>query len=92
MASTDGEAEDDYEVVTYWRHLVHTYTGLSFIEIGNLNYVDFLQYRHDAFIQRCKETPSGREYLQDCKRMEQTKPDRGALRKYFGKGAPSGGQ
>ncbi len=86
MASGDAEGSP-YEVETYWKHLVYTYTGLSFKEIGSLNYVDFLQYRRDAYIQRCLSTPEGRAHLQDAYRMEQTKPDRGKLHQRFGKEA-----
>ena len=89
MASGEGEAVP-YYAETYWRHLVHSYTGLNFNEIGQLNYVDFLLYRRDAFVQRCLSTEEGRKYLQDCARMEQTKPDRGKLSAKFGKGAHNG--
>lgn len=91
MAPGDDEGAP-YSAATFWRHLVHTYTGLNFNEIGQLNYVDFLQYRRDAFIQRCSATEEGRQHLHDCARMEQTKPDRGKLNTMFGKGAASGGK
>lgn len=67
------------------------YTGLNFNDIGRLNYVTFLQYRRDAFIQRCRSTEAGQEYLDNAWRMEQTKPDRPSLRKKLGKEAPSNG-
>ena len=91
MASKDDEAVP-YDVETYWRYLVSSYTGLNFIEIGQLNYVDFLRYRHDAFIQRCASTKEGRDFLHECWRMEQTKPDRGKLRRITGKEGPANGQ
>lgn len=62
------------------------YTGLNFIDIGRLNYVTFLQYRRDAFIQRCRSTAEGQDYLDNAWRMEQTKPDRASLRKKLKKG------
>ena len=83
MASADGEAEP-YEIETYFKHLVHTYTGLNFKEIGDLNYIDYLRYRRDAFILRCSATEEGRAFLQDCKRMEVTTPDRASLRELVG--------
>lgn len=86
MASGDSEGIP-YEAETYWRHLVFWYTGLNFNEIGQLNYVDFLQYRRDAYIQKCLSTQEGRAHLQDAYRMEQTKPDRGKLRQKVGKEA-----
>ena len=76
---------------TAWKHLVSQYTLLSFREIGELNYVTFLQYRRDAFIQHYRETPGGQEYLDNAWRMEQTQPDRRRLRKKLGKEAPSNG-
>lgn len=67
------------------------YTGLNFNEIGQLNYVAFLQYRRDAFIQRCRGTAEGQEYLDNAWRMEQTRPDRTSLRKKLKKGGiPNG--
>jgi hypothetical protein len=74
-----------------WKHLVAQYTLLDFNQIGELNYVTFLEYRRDAFIQRYRETPEGREYLDNAWRMEQTDPDRAGLRKKLGKGEPSNG-
>lgn len=72
--------------------MVHEYTGLNFNEIGELNYVRFLQYKRDAFIQRLRATEQGREYLRNAYRMEQTKPDRAKLREKFKKGAPANGE
>lgn len=91
MASQDSEG-DPYEVETYLRHLVATYTGLNFNEIGQLNYIDFLQYRRDAYIQRCMSTQEGRNHLHECWRFEQTKPDREKLRRTVGKEAGADGQ
>lgn len=58
------------------------YTGLNFHEIDELNYIEYLTYRRDAFIVKLTEKPdgSGQEYLDNAWRMEQTKPDRAALR------------
>lgn len=68
------------------KHLVSEYTGLNFREVGELNYIEFLQYRRDAFIAMLSRTEKGQEYLDNAWRMEQTAPDRAALRKQFGKG------
>lgn len=61
------------------------YTGLNFHEVGQLNYVEYLTYRRDAFIFTMNQTEKGQEYLDNAWRMEQTKPDRAALRRKFGK-------
>lgn len=52
----------------------------------------YLLLLRDAFIYECKKTESGRAYLENCWRLEQTKPDREKLRERFGKeGAKNGG-
>lgn len=61
------------------------YTGLNFLEVGQLDYLQFLIWRRDAFIHMLSRTEAGQEYLDNAWRMEQTKPDRAALRKKFGK-------
>ena len=55
------------------------------LEIEDLNYIDYLRYRRDAFIYRMSQTEKGQEYLDKAYRLEQTKPDKKALRKKFGK-------
>lgn len=61
------------------------YTGLDFFQIGELDIVQFLLWRRDAFIYRLNQTEEGQKYLDNAYRMEQTKPDRAALRKKLGK-------
>ena len=41
----------------------------------------YLTWRRDAFIHKWSQTEKGREYLDNAWRLEQTKPDREALRK-----------
>lgn len=77
----NNKAHEQYETHTYWKHVVAEYTFLNFREIDQLNYVTFLEYRRDAFIQRCRRTEEGQKYLDNAWRMEQTEPDRAALRK-----------
>lgn len=68
------------------------YTGLTLLEVGDLDYLQFLIWRRDAFIHRLSQTEAGQEYLDNAWRMEQTKPDREKLRKKLGrKGAPLNG-
>ena len=66
------------------------YTGLSFLEVEKLNYYQFLIWRRDAFINKMSQTEAGQKYLDNAWRMEQTAPDRAALRKQFGKGNADG--
>lgn len=61
--------------------MVAEYTGLSFFEVGQLNYLQYLVWRRDAYIHMLSRTEAGQEYLDNAWRMEQTKPDRAALRK-----------
>ena len=61
------------------------YTGLNFFEVSQLNYVQFLIWRRDAFIHMLSKTEAGQQYLDNAWRMEQTEPDRAALRKKFRK-------
>ena len=58
---------------------------MNFHQVGQLNYVQYLAYRRDAFIHHLSQTEKGQEYLDNAWRMEQTKPDRAALRKKFRK-------
>lgn len=77
--------EHDYKTTTWWKRMVSSYTGLSFHEVGALDYVEYLTYRRDAYIYYLDQTEAGREFLDNAWRMEQVKPDRQALREQLGK-------
>ena len=68
------------------------YTGLNFFEVSQLDYLQYLVWRRDAFIYMLTRTEEGQEYLDNAWRLEQTKPDRPALRKKFGKEAAGNGR
>ena len=70
---------------TWWKRIVSEYTGLTFLQVSDLHYVTYLQWRRDAYIYFLEKTEEGREYLDNAWRMEQTEPDRPALRKKYGK-------
>lgn len=80
----DSQGGHRYNTPTWFKHLVAGYTGLNFQEIKALNYIEFLTYQRDAFITMLNQTEHGQEYLRNAWRMEQTEPDRKALRKKFG--------
>ena len=65
--------------------MVAEYTRLTILEVEDLDYIDYLRYRRDAFISRLSMTEAGREYLDNAYRLEQTAPDRKGLRDQFGK-------
>lgn len=75
-----------YEIDTYWEHVVAKYTNLSILEVQELDYIDYLVLRRDAFIYQMQQTDKGREYLDKAYYLEQTKPDKASLRENFGKG------
>ena len=89
MAESTGGHQ--YTTASWWRKLVADYTGLTFFEVAQLDYLQFLIWRRDAYIHMLSRTEAGQEYLDNAWRMEQTEPDRAALRKQFGKEAPSNG-
>lgn len=74
-----------YSTASWWRHLVSSYTGLTFLEVSELNYLQYLIWRRDAYIHWLSQSEAGQEYLDNAYRMEQTRPDRKRLRETFGK-------
>ena len=76
----------EYHISSWWRHLVSQYTGLSFMEIAELDLIQYLIWRRDAYIHLLNQTEEGLEYLRNAYRMEQTQPDRKRLREKLGKG------
>lgn len=80
-----GQGGHQYNTTTYWVHRVSEYTGLNFLEVWAMNYVLYLTLRRDAFISWLSCSEAGTEYLDNAWRMEQTEPDRKALREKFGR-------
>ena len=65
--------------------MVSEYTGLTMLEVQDLDYLDYLRYRHDAFIYDRSQSDKGQEYLKNAWRLTQTSPDKSKLRETFGK-------
>lgn len=63
--------------------LVIDYTCLNLLQIQELDLDIYLFYMRDAFISECSKTKEGLEYLENCWRMNQTKPEREKLRKKY---------
>ena len=80
----------EYEIESFYEHMVAEYTGLNMIEVENLDYMLYLLYRRDAFIYKLSQTEKGREYLNNAYRLEQTTPDRKSLRDQFGEEGKNG--
>jgi len=51
----------------------------------DLNIIDYLQLRRDAYISMLSKYEKGREYLENCWLFSQTEADRATLRAHFGK-------
>lgn len=68
------------------------YAGLSLVEVWDLDYIQYLIWRRDAFIHMLSRSEAGQEYLDNAWRMEQTKPDRAGLRKKLRKEATPNGK
>lgn len=66
--------------------MVAEYAGLSLLQVSELDFLQYLVWRRDAFIYSLSRTEAGQEYLDNAWRMEQTAPDRAKLREQFGKG------
>lgn len=65
--------------------MVAQYTGLSIPQVRELDYIQYLVWRRDAYIHMLNQSEAGQEYLENAWRMEQTAPDRAGLRKKLGR-------
>lgn len=55
------------------------------VDIQEMDIVDYMIARRDAFIYMKAQTEEGREYLRNADRLNITTPDRESLRQKFGK-------
>lgn len=58
---------------------------MNFYEIEDLPINTYFLLMRDAFIYKQSQSEAGRDYLEKCWILEQTEPDRKALRQKFGK-------
>lgn len=82
--SGDSRGGHGFEVSSFWRKLVADYARLSLVDVGHLDYIQYLQWRRDAYIHRLEQTAEGQTYLENAWRMCQTDPDRSKLRDRVG--------
>jgi hypothetical protein len=64
--------------------MVQEYTGINFLELGEVGVFAFWTYLHDAVIWNCDQTEDGRKYLENAYNYKQTKPDRTGLKELIG--------
>ncbi|MBU3153505.1 hypothetical protein KPL46_01100 [Clostridium estertheticum] len=64
---------------------VSTYTGYDFDRLEDMCVFEYWLLLKNAIIYNYMQTEEGREYLDQCWIMEQTKPDRAKLREKYGR-------
>lgn len=64
--------------------MVQEYTGINFLELGEVGVFTFWTYLHDAVIWNNSLTEDGRKYLENAYNYKQTKPDRTGLKELMG--------
>lgn len=64
--------------------MVQEYTGINFLELGEVDVFTFWTYLHDAVIWNCNQTDDGRKYLENAYNYKQTNPDRTGLKELMG--------
>lgn len=64
--------------------MVADYTRVSLFDVQEMDYLEYLSLRRDAFIYMQNQTEEGQEYLDNAYRLEQTEADRVSLRSHFG--------
>lgn len=74
-----------YIVESIGEKRVAEYLRISILEVDELDLIEYLFFKREAFIYNCSQTEEGREYLRNAKRLEQTSPDRKKLREKFKK-------
>lgn len=82
---TDAKKKIYYHPKTQNEHLVIRYTGLNLRQINEMDIDEYLFYVREAFIYTMNQTEEGRDYLEKCWLLTQTKPERAKLREKFGK-------
>ena len=65
-------------------HHVALWANIPITQVGDLDFLDYMQLRRDAFIFEMQKTEEGEEYLADAWRLEQTGDDRAKARELFG--------
>lgn len=78
--------EVHYRLNTKGEKLVIDYLNITIFNVQEMPIDLYLYFMREANIHKLMQTKEGREYLDNCWRMEQTKPDRKKLREKMRKG------
>lgn len=78
--------EVHYRLNTKGEKLVIDYLNITIFDVQEMPIDLYLYFLREANIHKLMQTKEGREYLDNCWRMEQTKPDRKKLREKMRKG------
>lgn len=81
----EAEPRHGYQLRTSGLQLVAKYANMPLPEVQELDILDYLTLRRDAFIQALSGTSHGQEALEKAWLWEQTKADRAALREIVGR-------
>ena len=82
----DSGQEIPYNLATRPEKLVMDYCRINIYEVQEMEIDVYLFFLREAMIFENSRTDEGREYLRNCWRIEQTRPDRQKLREKYGKG------
>lgn len=82
----DSGDEVHYRLNTKGEKLVIDYLNITIFDVQEMPIDLYLYFMREANIHKLMQTKEGREYLDNCWRMEQTKPDRKKLREKMRKG------
>ena len=78
--------EVHYRLNTKGEKLVIDYLNITIFDVQEMPIDLYLYFMREANIHKLMQTKEGRQYLDNCWRMEQTKPDRKKLREKMRKG------
>lgn len=78
--------EVHYRLNTKGEKLVIDYLNITIFDVQEMPIDLYLYFMREANIHKLMQTKEGRKYLDNCWRMEQTKPDRKKLREKMRKG------
>lgn len=65
--------------------IISDYAHIPIVDVPQLDLIDYMILKRDAFILIKSKTKEGREYLYNAYRLTQTEPERKKLRDEFGK-------